>query len=139
MGRIKPLLLSEAERSALETGYRNGKKHGFRQRCRLILLKGEGRSAEEVGRMMKCHAASVHAWIGRYKTQGIAGLHTHRGRGRKPILKKEEDAAKVLDAIKSNRQRISLARAAFEASSGKKVSDSAFRAFLKALADDTNA
>jgi transposase len=131
-------MLSESERNALDSGFRTGKKHGFRQRCRLVLLKGEGLSSDEVGKMMGCHAASVNTWLKRYKTQGIKGLHTHRGRGRKPILKKEEDAANVLDAIKANRQRLSLARAAFEASSGKKVSDSAFRAFLKALADDTN-
>lgn len=88
---------------------------------------------------MKCHPVSVNSWVARYKAQGIEGLHTTKGRGRKPILQKEEDAARVKEAVKSNRQRLSLAKAEFEASSGKQVSLSAFRAFLKALADDSGA
>lgn len=139
MGRVNTPILSEIERNALESGYRKGKKHGFRQRCQLILLKSEGMSSKEVGRIMNCHEISVNAWVERYKTQGIDGLHTHRGRGRKPILQRELDATQVLEAVKANRQRLSLAKASFEASSGKKVSDSAFRAFLKVLVDDTSA
>lgn len=138
MGRVNTPILSESERSALESGYRNGKKHGFRQRCQLILLKSGGRTSKEVGEIMNCHEISVNAWVERYKTQGIDGLHTHRGRGRKPILQKELHAVQVLEAVKANRQRLSLAKASFEASSGKKLSISAFRVFLKALADDIN-
>jgi len=42
MGRIKKLELSAAEKEVLEKGYRNGEKHTFRERCRMILLKSEG-------------------------------------------------------------------------------------------------
>lgn len=139
MGRVNTPALSEMGRQALEEGYRQGKKHGFRQRCQLVLLKSEGRSSKEVGAIMKCHPVSVNSWVARYKALGIEGLHTTKGRGRKPILQKEQDEAMVKEAVKSNRQRLSLAKAEFEASSGKQVSLSAFRAFLKALADDSGA
>lgn len=123
----------------MEIGHRTGKQHGFRQRCQMILLKSEGRDSEEVGRIMKCHEASVNAWVKRYREQGINGLHTVKGRGRKPILQKETDEVRVREAVKANRQRLSVAKAQFEAESGKQVSVSAFRAFLKALADDSGA
>ncbi len=36
MARIKALELTKADRVALETGYREGKSHAFRQRCQMI-------------------------------------------------------------------------------------------------------
>jgi transposase len=79
---------------------------------------------------------TVNSWLNRYKSEGFAGLFTKPGRGRKPILSREEDESAILDAIKSNRQRMRTAKAEWEAKSGKCVSDSTFKAFLKRLAED---
>jgi transposase len=82
---------------------------------------------------------SVNTWISRYNKEGLSGLRTKSGRGRKPLLSPIEDKASILAAIKSNRQRMRTAKAQWEAESGKKVCDSTFKAFLKTLADDINA
>lgn len=47
MAKAKVLELTETERLELENGFRNGKKHCFRMRCRAILLKAEGFYADE--------------------------------------------------------------------------------------------
>jgi hypothetical protein len=52
MGKITQIDLTEKERRALEKGYREGKKHGYRKRCQLILLKSEGRSSEQVATVL---------------------------------------------------------------------------------------
>ena len=84
-------------------------------------------------------AVSVNSWLKRYKTQGMPGLQTKPGRGRKAVLSLDEDKEGILSAIKSNRQRMRTAKVQWEAASGRQVSDSTFKNFLKALADDINA
>ncbi|MDR2149116.1 MAG: hypothetical protein LBE91_21970 [Tannerella sp.] len=49
-----------------------------------------------------------------------------------------EDKEAILSAIKSNRQRMRTAKAQRKAQSGKKVCDTAFKAFLKTPAEDIN-
>lgn len=138
MGRVNTPKLIESAKSALEKGHRSGKTHAFRQRCQLVLLKSEGRKSEEVAEIVKMCKASVNSWTNRYNRDGIAGLETKPGRGRKPVLNKETDEAGILEAVKSNRQRVDIAKAEWEAANaGKSVSRDTFRRFLKALAENT--
>jgi transposase len=78
---------------------------------------------------------SVDTWVKRYKTEGVSGLSTKAGRGRRAIIK-EEDKETILSAIKANRQRMQTAKAEWEQQSGKKVCNTTFKSFLKSLADD---
>lgn len=139
MGRVNTPNLSIEERNSLENGYREGQTHAFRQRCQVILLKSEGRTSKSVGSIVKMSNMSVDAWVRRFKSEGITGLKTKPGRGRKPILDKEKDQEEILAAVKSNRQRVDMAKAEWEAAQGgRTVSRDVFRRFLKALAADTN-
>jgi hypothetical protein len=84
----------------------------------------------------------VNSWTRRYREEGIAGLKTKPGRGRKPLLDVGQDEAAVRVAVQANRQRIALAKAEWEAqraSGSPAVGRDTFRAFLKALVADTNA
>ncbi len=138
MGRVNTPVLTSAQCEELETGLKEGNSHSFRMRCQGILLKSEGRTSKEVGSITgMCHI-SVNSWLNRYKSEGISGLYTKPGRGRKPILNLQEDKDSILEAIKANRQRMRTAKAEWEAKSGKSVSDSTFKTFLKSLADDIN-
>ena len=131
MGKPKVLELTEVERLALEKGFRLGEKHCFRMRCRAVLLKADGLSSAAAGMSQ----VSVNAWVKRFKSEGIDGLNTRSGRGRKPIMDcSDEDA--VRRAIEQDRQSVSKARAAWEQASGKEASDSTFKRFLSALAQD---
>ena len=139
MGRVNRPILTCEQRQALESGLKQGASHCFRMRCQSILLKSEGRTSKEVGAITGMSNVSVNSWVKRYKAKGISGLYTQQGRGRKAILSLSEDKESILTSIKANRQRMRTAKAEWEAKSGKSVSDSTFKAFLKSLADDINA
>jgi transposase len=139
MGRVNTPILSEESKFALENGFKTGKTHAFRLRCQLILLKSEGRTSEEVALILKMCEMSVNNWTNRYNFEGISGLATKSGRGRKPIIDKATDQTAILEIVKSNRQRLQTAKAEWEAISNKSVSSSTFKRFLKVLAEDTNA
>lgn len=136
MGRVNtPILSTEAKKELVE-GFKTGKSHAFRIRCHLVLLKAEQRKSKEVAKIVNMCEMSVNNWLLRYKIEGIEGLKTKKGRGRKPLLKREEDSLAVLEAIKTKRQRLQSAKAEFEANTGKKVSRDTLRRFLKVLAED---
>ncbi|MCA0229173.1 MAG: helix-turn-helix domain-containing protein [Bacteroidetes bacterium] len=136
MGRVNKPLLSEEQRKELETNLKSSNNHAFRMRCQSILLKADGRKSKDVGQIVgMCHV-SVNSWLGRYKTEGINGLVTKPGRGRKPSINKSEDESAIIAAVQANRQRISLAKAQWESqrSEGRQpVGKEAFRNFLKVL------
>ena len=135
MGKAKVLELTEAQRLELESGFRKGEKHCFRMRCRAVLLKADGLSAAKAGAQTEMSFVSVNAWVKRYKEEGIEGLKTRSGRGRKPIMDSSDEEA-VRCAIEQDRQCVSKARAAWEQATGKEVSDMTFKRFLSALAQD---
>ena len=138
MGRVNTPTLDAVAKQELEEGLHTGKSHAFRTRCQVVLLKAEGRKSKEVAGIVKMCEMSVNNWLLRYRTEGIAGLLTKPGRGRKPLIARVQDEAGILESIKANRQRLQTAKAEWETVSGKRVSSSTLRRFLKALADDTN-
>ncbi len=137
MGKTKVIELSKEQRTELENGYKYGKRHTFRQRCQIILLKSEKRTALEIKDILGCCEMVVNNWVKRYEEEGISGLQTRAGRGRKTILK-EVDLEQVKKAVKQSRQRISVARAELEESLGKEFSNSSLKRFLKKTVDATN-
>ena len=138
MGKIKVIELTKEHRLELENGYKNGKSHSFRQRCQIILLKSEKRTALEIKSILGCCEMVVNDWAKRYETEGIKGLQTRAGRGRKTILQ-AVDVEQVKEAVKENRQRISLAKAELEESLGKEFSMSSLKRFLKKTTQAINA
>ncbi len=131
MGKIKTVELSGAQRAALEKGYRTGSGHAFRTRCQMILLKSEQRTAAEIADLLGCCEVVVNNWLKRYESEGIDGLRTKPGRGRKPLLDAEKDLPRVTAAVAANRQRLSLAKAELEAELGKTFSTKTLARYLK--------
>ena len=138
MPRIRQIVLTDEDREALEQGYKYGESHAFRKRCHLVLLKTEKRKSKEVAGIVGCCEVSVNNWLNRYEAEGIEGLKTKEGRGRKSILK-EEDLAAVKEAVKANRQRLSIAKAELEAELGKEFSEKTLGRFLKNMLQAINA
>ncbi len=54
MGKIKTLKLTQAQRNALEQGYREDASHTFRVRCQIMLLKSERRTSAEIAEILGC-------------------------------------------------------------------------------------
>ncbi|WKN40736.1 helix-turn-helix domain-containing protein [Tunicatimonas pelagia] len=114
MGKIRKIELSEQERTVLLAGYHQGRSSAFRQRCHMILLKSEGRTSQDVAAILGSNLVSVNNWLTRYEQEGIAGLSTRPGRGRKPILDLLNDKAKVREIVQQERQRLKRAKLILE-------------------------
>lgn len=138
MGKTKVIELTAAQREELENGYRNGQTHSFRQRCQMVLLKSEKRTSVEVVGILGSCEMTVNNWVKRYESEGLEGLRTRAGRGRKAILQ-VVDLEQVKVAVKQSRQKISVARAELEESLGKEFSQSSLKRFLKKTLAAANA
>ena len=130
MPRIKVIELCAAERAALEHGYKRGTSHTFRRRCQMILLKSQGRTSSQVAEIVGVCEMSVHHWVQRYQEQGIKGLATKPGRGRKAILQ-ESDLESVKAVVAEHRQRLSVAKAELEQALHKSFCQMTLRRFVK--------
>jgi transposase len=135
MGKTKTPELTNAQRGQLENGFRNGASHCLRMRCRAVLFKADGLSSVKAGAQTDMSLVSVNAWVKRFLSEGIAGLQTRPGRGRKPIMDcSDEEVVRV--AIEQDRQSVRKAKVAWQQATGKEVSDLTFKRFLSALAQD---
>lgn len=135
MAKIKIIQLTEQQRLQLEDGFRQGKSHAYRMRCRAVLLKSTGLTSEQAGVQTGMTHISVNSWVRRFEAEGLKGLETRPGRGRKPIMDCTDEAA-VRQAIENDRQSVRKAKEAWQQASGKEASESTFRSFLSALARD---
>lgn len=136
MGKIRGVEITQEQRRELERGYRLGKTHSYRMRCQVILLKSQGRTSKEVADMVKMNQVTVNSWLNRYEKEGIKGLTTKAGRGRKSVLDPEKDADKVRKAIQQERQRLGQAKLLLEQELDKEFSLKTLKRFLKKLSAD---
>jgi transposase len=140
MGRkVKVIELTDQERIELEKGYKNSGHAPFSRRCHIILLKSQGLSSKQIADIFQITIQPVNKWVKRYQALGISGLQTKPGQGRKPILDKEQDEAKVRAAIKKERQRLKFVKEDLEQDLDKKFSLLTLKRFLKNLSADGNA
>jgi len=123
--------LSSEQRQELQDGYRSGASHAFRERCQMILLKSENRTSREIACFLDCHKITVSEWVKRFEAEGIEGLKTRPGRGRRAILQAATDLSRVRAAVERSRQRISLAKTELEAELQKPFSTTTLKRFLK--------
>ena len=138
MGKIRIIALSDPERHALEAGFRQGKNHGYRMRCKAILLKSAGQSSQAVGQLVQMHPITVNTWLSRYQAAGLAGLEIKPGRGRKLVLDPDKDTAQVRQAVQAERQRLGQAKLMLEQQLNKQFSLKTLKRFLKKLSAATS-
>lgn len=139
MGVIRKVKLTSEQRKELETGYRTSNNATFSRRCHIILLKSESRTSKEVADIMGTNQISVNQWLDRYEAEGIDGLRTRSGRGRKPVLDVERDERAVRKAVKQERQQLKKAKENLERNLGKTFSLKTLQRFLKNLSADGDA
>ena len=127
--------LSEEQKQALEEGHKTGKSHRFRTRCQAILLSHQGYSVQELARLFKVSDLSIYKWMDRFKDGGVKALQTHPGKGRKPLLKLENQAHVELveTQIEQHNQRVKLAKEQIEKQLGYSLSESTLKRFLKKM------
>ena len=137
--RAKTLELNEEAKKELKRGHETGKSHAYRQRCQMMLLKSEGRSSEDIGKIVGCCEMAVNTWVKRYEAEAIKGLETKPGRGRKAILDSPKDAAKIREVVQENRQRLSVAKAELEEALEKQFSQKTLERHIKKVLVAINA
>ena len=133
--KITTLQLTDSEKHDLEIAYKTGDSHCYRTRCKAILLKSQGKSANEIASILDVSIPSVFNWIKRYGDEGINGLKTRTGRGRKPIIDSSDEEI-IRKAIEEDRQNVSKAREAWQNATGKKASNATLKRFLSNLVQD---
>ncbi|MDO1452001.1 helix-turn-helix domain-containing protein [Rhodocytophaga aerolata] len=133
MGKIRTIELTIEQQKALQEGYQLGKTHAFRRRCQLILLKSEGRTSKEVSCIIKMNEISVNKWLDGYESEGIEGLTTKPGRGRKQVFDQGQDEARVREVVQKERQRLAGAKVILEKELNKQFSLKTLKRFLKSL------
>jgi len=135
--KVKNITLSADEQLALQKEYKQGNPGCFSRRCQMVLLKIEGYKSKQIGTIVGCCEMSVNTWIKRYEQQGIQGLKTKQGRGRKPILTSDH-LPLVKAAVQAERQRLAQAQNMIESSLGKPMSKATLTRFLKLITAVTN-
>jgi transposase len=60
-------------------------------RLRTVLLAKQGFTAPEIATLTGLSRRSVQMWVARYNDEGLVGLETKPGRGRKPALTSEQE------------------------------------------------
>lgn len=139
MSRVNTPVLTESAKAELEARFRTDPNHTVRLRCQLVLLKAQGRPSKKVADIVSTCEMTGNNWVNRFKDEGLAGLLTKPGRGRKASISTAEEQQAALDAIKADRQRLQTAKATWETQTGKTISRGAFRSFLKSVVAVTSA
>ena len=137
--KVRKIELNEGQREQLTKCYHDGKSHAFRNRCQIVLLKSKGRTSKDISKVTGTVEASVNHWLNRFESEGVAGLTTRAGRGRKPILNNSGgEALKICETVKQERQRLSQAREILEKELDKNFSLKTLKRFLKSITAATN-
>lgn len=135
MGKTKNIILSQEARAALDKAYRFGSCHRFRMRCKAVMMKADNAKMPEICKVVGYGRLAVYDWFKRYEKEGLDGLREKGGRGQKPLMSRTDTPA-VKEAVRKCRQSIKRAKAEWESSSSRHVSQSTFRRFLEVLAQD---
>jgi len=86
MKKVKEI--SESEQENLEEIKKHHPKYRERERARGIVLSYRGYSPKEIAEIFEISDRMVYNWIDNFNENGVIGLLTQKGQGRKPILKK---------------------------------------------------
>lgn len=139
MGKTKIVELNDEQRAELEKGYKYGKSHAYRTRCRIVLLKSEKRASLEVADFLGCCEVVVNSWLARYEEEGIEGLKTRAGRGRPPILSSQNPLhlKKVQQEIKRHPNSVKTVVARLEEDLDLAMHPETLKRFLKKIVTDS--
>ena len=139
-GATRYIKLSGAQRAELDQCYKQGRKAVFRQRCHYILLSDQGKTMEQIADIYQTNRLSIGKWFSRYEQQGVNGLKTNTGRGRKPLLSVDnaEQVAQVEQYLEQDCQDLKQTLRKLTEQQGLSISKYTLKRFLKKLGTATN-
>jgi len=92
--------LDEVLMKELEIIIKEDKRYKSRYRAQAIILSNQGKSVNELAEIFGCEIRTIYRWFDRFEAEKVEGVYELKGRGRKAILTKEDDAKKVKEYIK---------------------------------------
>ena len=134
--------LNPAEIAQLEEGKKHGKSDAFRTRCQAILLSNKRYTISEITDILSVSRGSVSTWFSAWKKDGLEGLKTKPGQGRKPLLSMDnkDHIEAVEKAVKKSQEKGVNLLAEVDAQLGlnEGLSMRMLRAFLKKTVSSSN-
>ena len=73
-----------------------------RYRAQAILLSNEGKEVKEIADIFNCNIRTIYRWFDRFEESKTEGVFELKGRGRKAVLRIENDEKKVKEYLKKN-------------------------------------
>lgn len=130
--------LKKAEIQFLENGFKTGKSHTYRIRCKAILMSFAKWDCKDIADFFDVHLITIYNWLDRWESGGIENITDKEGRGRKPILdlSKEDHIQIVTDAIEDSPGSIKKALSRVEQELDVSMSKKTLKRFLKNLSAD---
>lgn len=109
MRRVRTLAVQE--RNQLEYGYKSGKTHTFRIRCKIILLSDDGKSARQISEQLEVDTDTVYTWLKRYEAEGYSCFKNRKGQGRKSAMSvlNKEQVARAKAVVENHPQNLNKA------------------------------
>ena len=96
MARVKRLKLTKKDQKKLnELSQRGTLKARKLNRCRILLLKAQGKSQIEIAKLLKMSPVTVNTICQRYKNEGLNGALDERPRSGKPSIFSGKQRAKI--------------------------------------------
>jgi transposase len=77
--------LTAPEQAVLNETYKTGPLADLVRRCHAVLLSADGWSVPQLAQLLRVDQATVHRWLDRFTTEGVAGLTPQWSAGRPPI------------------------------------------------------
>jgi transposase len=130
---LKPTPLPPDERLTLENGYRNNPLPHFREKCQILLLFFDGKSATEIAIFFNMRKQTVHKRIHAYNRSGFLSFYVAKGRGLKGTMDNlsKEQVQNILKKVEDNPQSLRTIAANLTVEFGLDITKSKLKAFLK--------
>jgi transposase len=103
MARAKKLKLTKKDQKELQELGQNGTLKARKlNRCRILLLKAQGKSQVEIAQLLKMSQVTVNAICQRYENEGLQAALNERPRSGKPSIFSGKQKAKITALACSN-------------------------------------
>lgn len=132
--------LTETDLQGLKVGFKTGKSHTYRCRCKAIIMSHEGWQCSAIADFFDVTLVTVYKWLDRWDKGGLENLADKDGRGRKPILDLSQNAhvELVTNAIEESPSNSKKALAQIEEELDISMSTKTLKRFLKNLSANGN-
>jgi len=95
--------LNEEIIEALDKVIKKEERYKSRYRAQAILLSNQRKTVSEIAEIFNVKIRTIYRWFDRFEKDKLNGIYELKGRGRKAILRKEDDEKKVKEYIKKTK------------------------------------